>query len=87
MLSELCSFCAHSSWSSWRDRTHVPLLNAHPGLTYLQHEGREEVEGSDPQQQQLEVQVLDALQVEQGFGEAQRVQGQPDHEAKEEEED
>lgn len=63
------------------------MPNAHPGPTYFQHEGGEEVEGSDPQQQQLEIQVIDVLQLQQGFGEAQWVEGQPYHEAKKEDED
>lgn len=66
----------------------VPRVpSARPGLTYLQHEGGKEVEGGDPQQQQLEIQVVNALQLQQGFGEAQRVEGQPYHEAKKEDED
>lgn len=70
---------------TWRSSRGMSLPKAH--LTHLQHEGGKEVEGSDAQEEQLEIEILDGLELQQGFGKAQRVQGEPDHQAEEEDED
>lgn len=78
----------NNCWDRPKRATRVPRVpSAHPGVSHLQHEGSEEVENGDSQQQQLEIQVVDALQLQQRFGEAQWVEGQPHHEAKKEDED
>lgn len=70
------------TWGSSRGMPHPKAP-----LTHLQHKGSEEVEGSDAQEEQLEMEILDVLELQQGFGKAQRVQGQPDHQAEEQDED
>lgn len=58
----------------------APLL-----LSYLQHERHEEVESSHSQQDHFEAQVTGALQTQELLHEGQRKDGQPDHEAGEQE--
>lgn len=70
---------------TWGSSRGMPCPKAPP--THLQHEGGEEVEGGDAEEEQLEMEILNALELQQGFGKAQRVQGQPDHHAKEQDED